>query len=41
VVFKSENDDVSPPPLGMDGELELAEEKVTQMKMRIMRIGNP
>lgn len=40
VAFKSENDDVSPPPLGRDGELELAEEKVLQMKIRIMRIGN-
>lgn len=40
VSFKSENEDVSPLPIGRDGELELAEEKVMQMKMRIMRIGN-
>jgi len=40
VAFKSENDDVAPPPLGRNAELELAEERVTQMKMRIMKIGN-
>ena len=40
MAFKSENDDVAPPPLGRNAEIELAKEKVLQMKMRIMRIGN-
>jgi len=40
VAFKSENGNVSPPPLGRNAEIELAEEKVMQMKMRIMRISN-
>jgi len=39
VAFKSEGDNVLP-PLGRNAEIELAKEKVLQMKMRIMRIGN-
>jgi len=38
VAFKSEGDNVLP-PLGRNAEIELAEEKVMQMKIRIMKIG--